>query len=67
MGMTIADMVPDNPGKWLFHCHVHYHMRLGMQAFYTVEPATPGDKQRQFSDHKKSPHPTRVKGEKHAH
>ena len=67
MGMTIADMVPDNPGKWLFHCHVHYHMRLGMQAFYTVEPASPGDKQRQFSDHKKSQHPTRVKGEKHAH
>ena len=22
MGMVTADMVPDNPGTWLFHCHV---------------------------------------------
>jgi hypothetical protein len=22
MGMFVADMVPDNPGKWFFHCHV---------------------------------------------
>ncbi len=40
MGMIIADMVPDNPGKWLFHCHVNWHLRLGMQAFYVVEPGT---------------------------
>jgi manganese oxidase len=38
MGMFVADMVPDNPGKWLFHCHVSSHLRMGMQAFYTVEP-----------------------------
>jgi FtsP/CotA-like multicopper oxidase with cupredoxin domain len=38
MGMMVADMVPDNPGKWLFHCHVSAHLRMGMQAFYTVEP-----------------------------
>jgi FtsP/CotA-like multicopper oxidase with cupredoxin domain len=38
MGMFVADMVPDNPGKWLFHCHVSAHLRMGMQAFYTVEP-----------------------------
>jgi len=38
MGMFIADMVPDNPGKWLFHCHVSAHLRMGMQAFYVVEP-----------------------------
>ena len=37
MGMLVADMVPDNPGKWLFHCHVSAHLRMGMQAFYTVE------------------------------
>ena len=37
MGMFVADMVPDNPGKWLFHCHVSSHLRMGMQAFYTVE------------------------------
>jgi manganese oxidase len=37
MGMFVADMVPDNPGRWLFHCHVSSHLRMGMQAFYTVE------------------------------
>ena len=37
MGMLVADMVPDNPGRWFFHCHVSDHMRLGMQALYTVE------------------------------
>jgi len=38
MGMFVADMVPDNPGKWLFHCHVSPHLRMGMQAFFIVEP-----------------------------
>ena len=37
MGMMVADMVPDNPGRWLLHCHVADHMRMGMQALYTVE------------------------------
>ena len=41
MGMLVADMVPDNPGKWLFHCHVAPHLRGGMQALYTVEPKQP--------------------------
>jgi hephaestin len=40
MGMFVADMVPDNPGRWFFHCHVAGHLRMGMQAFYTVEPAS---------------------------
>jgi len=39
MGMSVADMVPDNPGKWLFHCHLSSHFRMGMQAFYVVEAA----------------------------
>ena len=38
MGMQVADMVPDNPGKWLFHCHVKDHLKAGMQAHYTVLP-----------------------------
>ena len=38
MGMFVADMVPDNPGTWLFHCHVSAHLRMGMQAFFVVEP-----------------------------
>jgi len=41
MGMLVADMIPDNPGTWLFHCHVGGHMRAGMQALYTVEPKVP--------------------------
>jgi len=36
MGMVVADMVPDNPGVWLFHCHVSPHLRMGMQMRYEV-------------------------------
>ena len=36
MGMIVADMVPDDPGVWLFHCHVGAHLVLGMQTRYTV-------------------------------
>lgn len=39
MAMSVADMVPDNPGKWLFHCHVSVHFKMGMQAIYVVEPS----------------------------
>jgi FtsP/CotA-like multicopper oxidase with cupredoxin domain len=38
MGMIVADMVPDNIGTWLFHCHVSGHLKGGMQALYKVEP-----------------------------
>ena len=38
MGMIVADMVPDNPGAWLFHCHVLGHLIAGMSAHYTVLP-----------------------------
>jgi FtsP/CotA-like multicopper oxidase with cupredoxin domain len=38
MGMLVADMVPDNPGEWLFHCHTGPHLVAGMQAVYSVEP-----------------------------
>lgn len=40
MGMLVADMVPDNPGTWLFHCHVAPHLEAGMQTHYTVLPAS---------------------------
>jgi manganese oxidase len=36
--MITADMVPDDPGTWLFHCHVADHMDAGMSAFYEVLP-----------------------------
>jgi hephaestin len=35
--MVIADMTPDNPGTWLFHCHVSDHIVAGMQALYHVK------------------------------
>ncbi len=38
MGMLVADMVPDNPGTWLFHCHVAPHLLMGMEATYEVLP-----------------------------
>jgi FtsP/CotA-like multicopper oxidase with cupredoxin domain len=36
--MLVADMVPDDPGTWLFHCHVSDHMHGGMMALYRVLP-----------------------------
>jgi hephaestin len=38
MGMLVADMVPDDPGTWLFHCHVGPHLQAGMEALYHVAP-----------------------------
>jgi hypothetical protein len=38
MGMATADMVPDNVGKWLFHCHVNDHFLGGMVGMYQVLP-----------------------------
>jgi FtsP/CotA-like multicopper oxidase with cupredoxin domain len=35
--MHVADMVPDDPGIWLFHCHVEDHMMEGMSALYEVD------------------------------
>jgi manganese oxidase len=36
--METVDMVPDDPGTWLYHCHVEEHMDIGMMTLYTVEP-----------------------------
>jgi len=38
MGMLVADMTPDDPGTWLFHCHVNLHLDEGMEAVYQVLP-----------------------------
>jgi manganese oxidase len=39
--MVTVDMLADNPGTWLFHCHVADHMEAGMMATYTIyEPFT---------------------------
>lgn len=34
--METVDMVPDDPGIWLFHCHVSEHMDSGMVTRYEV-------------------------------
>ena len=36
--MRIVDMVPDNPGTWLYHCHVNDHITAGMLARFRVTP-----------------------------
>jgi len=36
--METVDMVPDNPGTWLFHCHISDHMMGGMVTRYEVLP-----------------------------
>jgi hypothetical protein len=34
--METVDMLADNPGSWMFHCHVEDHMEAGMMAVYTI-------------------------------
>jgi FtsP/CotA-like multicopper oxidase with cupredoxin domain len=33
-----VDMQPDNPGAWMYHCHVNDHIEAGMMGRYVVEP-----------------------------
>ncbi len=34
--IVIADMIADNPGIWMFHCHVDDHLSAGMTGRYQV-------------------------------
>lgn len=36
--METVDMVPDDPGIWMYHCHFDEHMAAGMVARYQVLP-----------------------------
>jgi manganese oxidase len=36
--MKTVDMIADNPGTWMFHCHVADHMENGMMAVFTIVP-----------------------------
>ncbi|HZQ67925.1 MAG TPA: multicopper oxidase domain-containing protein [Terriglobales bacterium] len=38
MMTAVADMVPDNPGTWMFHCHMNGHFDAGMRTLFKVEP-----------------------------
>ena len=33
-----VDFVEDNPGRWLYHCHVFTHQDAGMAGWYLAEP-----------------------------
>ena len=35
--MKVADMRADNPGIWLYHCHVNDHVKAGMVGRYEIE------------------------------
>lgn len=37
---TTFEWLEDNPGEWLFHCHVPDHMEGGMMGHYIVDGAT---------------------------
>ncbi len=45
--MKVADMVADNPGSWLLHCHVAEHMQEGMFARYNVHAKGPNEASRE--------------------
>jgi len=36
--MHTVDMVADNPGMWMLHCHIEPHLASGMYTHYMVEP-----------------------------
>jgi FtsP/CotA-like multicopper oxidase with cupredoxin domain len=36
--MVTVDMQADNPGEWLFHCHVADHIDAGMITTYQILP-----------------------------
>jgi hephaestin len=36
--MVVANMMPDNAGEWLYHCHVNDHIDAGMIATFDVLP-----------------------------
>lgn len=38
LAMVVADMVPQQEGTWLFHCHVNEHLVGGMAARFQVVP-----------------------------
>jgi iron transport multicopper oxidase len=37
-GYAIIRFVADNPGVWLFHCHVEWHLEAGLVAFFVERP-----------------------------
>lgn len=48
--MKVGDMMADNPGVWLLHCHVADHVIAGMYTEYTINPASGLAALRRMSD-----------------
>ncbi|KAI9343302.1 Cupredoxin [Zopfochytrium polystomum] len=38
-GYTIVRFVADNPGVWLFHCHIDWHIAAGLAMLFVASPA----------------------------
>lgn len=34
----VFDVTADNPGNWMFHCHVNDHILAGMMTMFTISP-----------------------------
>ena len=45
-----VDMLADNPGTWMFQCHVADHLEAGMMATYRINPAHPRSCPVQFGE-----------------
>jgi FtsP/CotA-like multicopper oxidase with cupredoxin domain len=45
-----VDMLADNPGTWMFQCHVADHLEAGMMATYRIRPAHPPSCPVQFGE-----------------
>lgn len=39
MGRRVVEFHADNPGDWLLHCHLLYHMHAGMTRIFSYQPA----------------------------
>lgn len=37
-GWVRIRIIANNPGVWLFHCHLHWHMELGLNALFIEAP-----------------------------
>uniref|UniRef100_A0A060T8I1 ARAD1D06952p n=1 Tax=Blastobotrys adeninivorans TaxID=409370 RepID=A0A060T8I1_BLAAD len=37
-GWTLVRFVTDNPGVWIFHCHIVWHVAAGMVMQFSVQP-----------------------------
>eukprot|EP00981_Chlorochromonas_danica_P005930 scaffold1236_cov170-Ochromonas_danica.AAC.21 len=37
-GWALVRFVADNPGMWLFHCHLHWHASIGLNALIIEAP-----------------------------